>query len=302
MWDLVDEIDTTELEQFLVASIPDAEHEVFAKQDLISELQPVARAGNRGGLYRRRIHMSFPPDVPPQWSTRSGGSGKGGERRRRLAVIACLVLVALLTACGSDDDGGGTSTTTTTAGPTTTADRGDDVDPNGPDGPDDPGTETTVPEPDPEPDPEPVPDPNADLTDFEERYVADLVGDMDAMTFPSSVDFTCLATAWVSAIGGDRLEAAGLSAEEFVQDGPGDLNLDRDSAELMHRGSLACGLDRTALVVSAVGGDPDQECVEAITPELFEEAMVNVYMGDSDSAAAEQVDAILEDCSMVSGP
>lgn len=250
--------------------------------------------------------MTFPPDVPPRWSTRSGDDRARRITPRRLAIIACLVLVAILTACGSDGDDD-SSTTTTTESATTRTDTDDDQQ----DPPDDttaePGPTTTVPEetttvpdpgPEPDPDPRPRPDPDRELDAFENQYIGELTGAMADMNFPDSVDSGCVSTAWVTAIGGDHIQAAGLSAEDFVNHGPGDLGLDRATAEAMHEGSLDCGLNAGALALASGSDASEVGCLEAaVSEEMFEAAMVATYMGEFDAEVVRQLEDALVSCS-----
>lgn len=216
--------------------------------------------------------------------------------RRRTATIVVILFAVLLAACSSSGgDAADDTTTTTDTTDTTVAERGVDTDEDEGDDEDDVTTTTEGGvDPDPDPDPGPV-DPDREPTAFERDYIAELSPEMSkSLGMPDSLDTDCLAAAWVGAIGGERLQSAGLDPETFIYEGPGSLNLDRKTAQDMHRRGLDCGLTPEVFVGSIVPNLAD--CPEAaITDEDFEEIMIAAYTDEIDDRLS-RLEQIGETC------
>lgn len=214
------------------------------------------------------------------------------HRRRRLGsgVLALLATSALLlgaTACSDDDEGGAVTTTTEDpAGDTAGNGEGD-------------GSSTTTdgtPEPDGDDttttaggDAGPLPELTAEEQPYADAVLADFTG--EGNEFLAGADNECLATRWVHAIGGEALVASGMTPEDFADDGPAELGIDRATAEEMVDVMELCGAGLDLFYEGfATGFDPDGEvdeellaCLKEAAPvALLRDAMVTSFMGDDD--------------------
>lgn len=208
-------------------------------------------------------------------------------RRRATALVLAAALAAGVGAgCSDDDDSSSTSSTTTAA-----VSDGD-------------GTAEETPSPTTEPVELP------ELTEAEQRY-ADAVIERAGTERPMlpGADNRCLAVVWVDVIGGERLEASGLSPEEFAAQGPPGLGLDRATAEEMVDAMGQCGAgaeqfydEWSAVVGLQTGSDRAAlACVqEAVSVDDFREALISTFVG-GESGVMDGLQERLEECASDDG-
>lgn len=230
------------------------------------------------------------------------------RRRRRPAALAGAVAVGLLLgAVGcSDGDDDEPALTTTTVGEATSDGGGGATDPTGDDttSPTDggAGSTTTVVAVDPASLPE--------LDDVEQPFADALVADFaDSGGFIAGADTVCLSTHWVDLIGAEAFTASGLSPEEFADDGPPAVGIDRATAEAMVDVMDECGAGPDRLYEAFATGfdgnaqvNPDVlSCLRDEVPEdMLREAMVATFLGD-DEGAMNAIEAQWEACTPEAG-
>lgn len=197
------------------------------------------------------------------------------------AALVALALLGGAAACssGGDDDEADTTTTTEAGEPsgddgdttTTTAQRTTD--------PGDDGTTTT----EADDDDGPV---DADADAYVEAMMADFEEDDELFTTESA---QCLAEKWVDMIGADTLNEAGVSPEDFAENGTEDyaeeLGIDEDMANAMYDEFQGCGLDMEGLLRDQFASEeltPEQEaCVdENLNEDTLRESFVADLMGE----------------------
>ena len=103
-------------------------------------------------------------------------------------------------------------------------------------------------------------------------------------------DNECLAIRWVDVIGGEALVDSGLSPEEFAEQGPPAVGIDRPTAGAMVDSMGQCGASleefyeqwETSIFGVDAGSDPEvTECLkDAVDMEDFRSAMVETFMGE----------------------
>lgn len=129
------------------------------------------------------------------------------------------------------------------------------------------------------------------LTEVEQEFADAVEESMKDTTFFSG-NGECLATRWVHTIGEDRIKESGITAEDFAQDGPGKLKLDRATAEKMVDAMETCGVSMEELyegfAADPISGESDPEqlaCMKENAPvSEFREAMILSFTGDEDEA------------------
>ena len=199
-----------------------------------------------------------------------------GRVSHSLSVLAVAAVVLAAPACSSDDDkdaspstteaGEASSTTEAGSGGSTTAAGGGE-------GADD------LPE----------------LTEVEQAFADAIVESFgEGSELFSGADNECLATRWVHVIGEERITEAGITADEFAQDGPGALELDEATGEQMVDAMEQCGTSIDAIYES-FAIDPDTSevdpdvlaCMEETAPVAeYRAAMAMSFTGDGDAALA----------------
>ncbi len=129
------------------------------------------------------------------------------------------------------------------------------------------------------------------LTEVEQQFADAVEESMKDTTFFTG-NGDCLATRWVHTIGEERIKESGITAEDFAQDGPGKLELDRATAEKMVDAMEACGVSMEELyegfASDPISGESDPEqlaCMKENAPvSEFREAMILSFTGDQDEA------------------
>lgn len=206
-------------------------------------------------------------------------------RRAGRALLAVL-LVTSIAACSSDDgsEGGGDGSTTTEAPTVTTDDLGSDevtTDDLGSDdlGSDDLGSDDVTTD-------------DAPVGEDEQAYVDALVAtfeedESDELYTEDQV--TCLAEGFVDIIGVDALQSAGLSPQEFAEDGiddvPDELGVDDEKANAMYDTFADCDIDLQELFASTAGGEEltadEQACLDdLLTDDNLRASFVASFTGD----------------------
>jgi hypothetical protein len=144
--------------------------------------------------------------------------------------------------------------------------------------------------------------PMPELSEVEQTYADAVVDsfeadDGDHGAFFPDADVECMAVRWVALIGEDALVAGGMSPEDFGNDGPAEMGIDRATAEGMVRIMEGCGADLAvfyeAFAAGYTGSDDEDpgdaaadllECMrEAVPVAELREAMITSFMGDDDA-------------------
>ncbi len=220
-------------------------------------------------------------------------------RRRALGLVAVAALTLGGAAC-SDDDGGDEKAT-----PTTEADSGGTSDGDTSDGSTttEAGADPTTPAPETDPDLGPLPE----LDEVEQPYADALLADEDVTSVFGEVDQECTAVRWVDLIGAERFEASGMTPETFVDEGPGELELDEETATQMVAILEGCGgaMDRVyAGMVESFGGETDDEMLacmkEAVSEDELRAFFVASFQG-VDEGLFEELGTRWESCTPAEG-
>lgn len=208
------------------------------------------------------------------------------------ALAASIVAILALGGCAGDDDG-------EPAAPTMDL---TEVDPGASEATattrSDGSSSTTAPADDGPIDLGPMPE----LSEVEQTYADAVVDsfeadDGDHGAFFPDADVECMAVRWVALIGEDALVAGGMSPEDFGNDGPAEMGIDRATAEGMVRIMEGCGADLAvfyeAFAAGYTGSDDEDpgdaaaellECMrEAVPVADLREAMITSFMGDDDA-------------------
>jgi hypothetical protein len=163
------------------------------------------------------------------------------------------------------------------------------------------------------------------LTAEEQAYVDAMVaaadededGESDLLDIAGEDETRCFASEWITIIGVDRLEAAGIDPEEFAGDDVSfeELGLERDEADELIDAFGSCDIDlRDAMIDSMVAdaGDSDvmRGCLEAgLTDESVRALMVAAFTegedaleeGNLDDPEAERAFGALFGCAFTGG-
>ena len=221
------------------------------------------------------------------------------------AVVAVLVGLTLLmgaVSCSSDDDSDakGDSNKSTTTAASSESDAPSDSTAQGSSEPADPGDATDRP---------PV-ESDANAEDYVEAFSA-MFTEPGQSPFPGA-EPGCVAKGWVELLGVDTIKAAGLTPEQFAQDGPVDMGLDRSTADELVTAMDACGADYDAfyeaLVVSPSGEDAELTaeqaeqlaCLKADDAEgALRSALASSLMGET--AEMDGIQERWSECTMPAG-
>ena len=218
----------------------------------------------------------------------SGGRLGAGRCRWLLSLVAIWAL-AMGAAAGSSDDGGGEGSAgsmeltpgSEVEGGVDGEGAGGDVDEGGGesgDGSDDEGTEDSRPAAE-----------QVDLAADEEAYRDELMAAIEVDEGDAGFDMECLAGRWISAVGVDRLETAGVTPEVFAEDGPTALDLTDDEALEFVRDYERCGMDLYDLILRQDLEAGVRSCiVDEIDITELEQFLVASIQDDEDDVIAKQ--------------
>lgn len=216
-------------------------------------------------------------------------------RRSTTAILLVAALVLGVAAGCSDDDDSATTTTTSASAPAgADGDTGSTED-DGSSSSDPGAADVELPE----------------LTDVEQTYADAVTDSVEGRSTPilPGADNDCLAVVWVDVIGGDALEASGLTPEQFAAQGPVSMGLDRSTAEAMVDAMGMCGAGPEQFYeewAAAIGFQPDTDaeamkCMEeAVSVDDFRDALVATFMGE-ESDGMTDVQARFEACAPTTG-